>query len=594
MRRLVNLRHLDIRGTRLKGMPIHMAKLRSLQNLSAFYVGKGEHSGSNIKELGELPHLSSSLCISNLENIYHTRDAKEVNLKDKKGLSELELKWGRDHENYDSEHKRDVLEQLCPHTNLKSLSIISYYGAEYPNWLGACSFSNMVSLKIVDCKYCSSLPPLGQLPALMELSIEGLDGVSCVDSKFYGDVSCTTNKPFKSLEKLTFKGMPEWKEWFVFEGEGEDEGGVFPTLRELRIINCPKLTGNLPSLLPSFSVIEIEDCPQLVASLPSHSALHELALTNCDKVVLKELSPKLQSLAVGGCHTSLPEGGLPSTLKTLQINGVLQLPGRRYYPSVESLEVKRGPGSLWSLPLEFFPKLKSLEIRGSDNLESISASDKSLLDLSSLTKLIIFGCLNFVSFPSGGLCAPNLTQISISYCEKLKSLAEGMHAFLPSLLYLELWYCPELESFPVGGLPSNLQILEIDSCDKLFLRHMEWGLQSLHSLREIKIWYDGREVGSFLEDASFPPSLIRLTISFPQLTSLNGKGFQHLTSLKELQIGYCDKLQCLPEEGFPASLSTLDIWNCPLLKKRYRRKNGKEWRKISHIPIIMIDNEVIT
>ncbi|XP_075647066.1 putative disease resistance RPP13-like protein 1 [Castanea sativa] len=590
--RLVNLRHLDIRGTPLKGMPMHMGKLRSLQNLSAFYVGKGEHSGSNIKELGELPHLSGSLCISNLENVYQTRDAKEVNLKDKKGLSELELEWGRDHENYDSEHERDVLEQLCPHTNLKSLSIISYCGAEYPSWLGACSFSNMVSLKLDDCKYCSSLPPLGLLPALKELSIEGLHGVSCVDNKFYGDGSCATNKPFKSLEKLTFERMLEWKEWFVFEGE--DEGGVFPTLRELRIINCPKLTGNLPSLLPSLSVIGIEDCPQLVASLPSPSALHELALTNCDKVALKELSPKLQSLGIGGCHVTLLEGGLPTTLKTLQINGVLQLPGSRYFPSIESLKVNKGPGSLWSLPLEFFPKLKSIDISKSDNLESLSASDKSLLDLTSLTKLTIMLCPNFVSFPSGGLCAPNLTQIFIVDCKKLKSLAEGMHTLLPSLLYLKLWFCPELESFPEGGLPSNLQILEIDWCDKLFLRRMEWGLQSLHSLREIEIWYYGTEVGSFPEEALLPPSLVRLNIAFPQLTSLNGRGFQHLTLLKELEIRFCGNLQCLPEEGFPASLSILHISHCPLLEKRYRRKNGKEWRKISHIPIIRIDHEVIT
>ncbi|XP_050283360.1 putative disease resistance protein At3g14460 [Quercus robur] len=553
--RLVNLRHLDIRGTHLKGMPMHMGKLRSLQNLSDFYVGKGEHSGSNIKELGELPHLSGSLCISNLENVCQTRDAKEVNLKDKKGLSELKLKWERDHENYDSEHERDVLEQLCPHTNLKSLSIISYYGAEYPSWLGACSFSNMVSLKLDDCRYCSSLPPLGPLP---------------------------------TLEKLSFERMLEWKEWFT------NEGGVFPTLRELRIIECPKLTGNLPSLLPSLSVIEIRDCPQLVASLPSPSALHELALTNCDMVVLKELSPKLQSLGIGGCHVTLLEGGLPTTLKTLQINGVLQLPGSHYYPSIESLKVNKGPGSLWSLPLEFFPKLKSIEISHSDNLESLSASDKSVLDLTSLTKLTIRFCPNFVSFPSGGLCAPNLTQITISFCEKLKSLAEGMHTLLPSLLYLELRDCPELESFPEGGLPSNLQILEINWCDKLFLRRMEWGLQSLHSLREIEISYHGREVGSFPEEAWLPPSLIRLNIVFPQLTSLNGRGFQHLTLLKQLEIWVCHKLQCLPEEGFPASLSFLDIYECPLLEKRYRRKNGKEWRKISHIPIIRIDNVVIT
>ncbi|XP_050283256.1 putative disease resistance protein At3g14460 [Quercus robur] len=553
--RLVNLRHLDIRGTRLKGMPRHMGKLRSLQNLSDFYVGKGEHSGSNIKELGELPHLSGSLCVSDLENVCQTRDAKEVNLKNKKGLSELGLKWERDHENYDSERERDVLEQLCPHTNLKSLSIISYYGAEYPSWLGACSFSNMVSLELDDCRYCSSLPPLGQLP---------------------------------TLEKLSFERMLEWKEWFT------NEGGVFPNLRELRIIECPKLTGNLPSLLPSLSVIEIRDCPQLVASLPSPSALHELALTNCDMVVLKELSPKLQSLGIGGCHVTLLEGGLPTTLKTLEINGVLQLPGGHYYPSIESLKVNKGPGSLWSLPLEFFPKLKSIEIRDSDNLESLSASDKSLLDLPSLTNLTIQSCPNFVSFPSGGLCAPNLTQISISHCEKLKSLAEGMHTLLPSLLYLKLMKCSELESFPEGGLPSNLQILEISWCDKLFLRRMEWGLQSLHSLREIIISDHGRGVGSFPEEALLPPSLICLNISFPQLTSLNGRGFQHLTLLKQLEIWVCDEFQSLPEEGFPASLSILDIYECPLLKKRYRRKNGKEWRKISHIPIIRIDNEVIT
>ncbi|KAM3685930.1 hypothetical protein ACJW31_11G156700 [Castanea mollissima] len=593
MGRLVNLRHLDIRGTCLKGMPKHMGKLRSLQNLSAFYVGKGKHKGTGIRELGELLHLSGSLCISNLENVYHTRDAKKVNLMDKKDLSKLELEWGRGRENYDSEHERNVLEQLCPHANLKSLSIISYCGAEYANWLGACSFSNMVSVKLDDCKHCFSLPPLGQLPTLKELSIEGLHGVSCVDSKFYENNSCATNKPFKSLEKLTFKGMLEWKEWFKFEG-GDEGSRVFSTLRELRIIECPKLMRDLPSSLPTLSVLEIRDCPQLVASLPSLLALHELALTNCDKVALNELSPKLQSLAIGGCHVTLLEGGLPTTLKTLQINGVLQLSESRPYLSVESLKVERGPGSLWSLPLEFFPKLKSIEISNSVNLESHSVSDKSLLHLTSLAKLTIYKCPSFVSFLSGGLCAPNLTQISISNCKKLESLLEGMHTLLPSLMYLRLCMCPELKSFPEGGLPLNLQILQIHSCDKLFPSHMKWGLQHLHSLKEFEIWYYGREMGSFPEEAMLPPSLIHINIILTNLKSLNGKGFQHLESLRELEIWFCKKLECLPEEGFPASLSILEIVNCPLLKNLYQIKNGKEWRKISHIPLIRIDDEVIT
>ena len=119
-------------------------------------------------------------------------------------------------------------------------------------------------------------------------------------------------------------------------------------------------------------------------------------------------------------------------------------------------------------------------------------------------------------------------------------------------------------------------------------------MSQVYSLREIIIRYYGGEVGSFPEEALLPPSLIRLDISFPHLTSLNGSGFEHLALLKQLEIWSCHNLQCLPEEGFPASLSILDIYECPMLKKRYRRKNGKERRKLSHIPILRIDHEVIT
>nr|POE81941.1 putative disease resistance rpp13-like protein 1 [Quercus suber] len=152
----------------------------------------------------------------------------------------------------------------------------------------------MVSLKLDDCIYYFFLPLLRQPLALKELSIEGLDGVSCVDSKFYGNGSCATNKQFQSLEKLIFKGMPEWKEWFTYEGE--DKGGVFLTLRELCIFKCLELIGDLPNLLPSLSVIEIRDCAQLVASLPSPSTLHELALTNCDKLPGSHYYSSVESL----------------------------------------------------------------------------------------------------------------------------------------------------------------------------------------------------------------------------------------------------------------------------------------------------------
>nr|POE84069.1 putative disease resistance rpp13-like protein 1 [Quercus suber] len=366
MRKLVNLRHLDIIGTKLKEMPLQMCKLRNLQKLTSFVVG--EHSGSSIRELGELQHLSRILSILNLQEIDCARDAMEAKLKDKKFLSELVLQWGDDSK--DSQNERNVLEQFYPHTNLKALTIEHYGGTRFPFWLGDCSFSNMASLNLVNCKYCSLLPPLGQLPALKELSIVGFHEVSRVDREFYGD-SSSTIKPFRSLEKLSFAEMPNWQEWSLFEGE--DEGGAFSTLQELRIIRCPKLSSGLPNQLPSLTHLTIEECQQLVVSLPLSLAIHELNLKDCGK---------------------LPRG--------------------HCYPSLERLRLRGGHDSLWSFPLEFYPKLKFLEM---------------------------------------------------------------MHALLPSLVALRLSWCPELESFPDDGLPSNLKTLAVYFCDKLFSNRLEWGLQ---------------------------------------------------------------------------------------------------------------------
>ena len=48
----------------------------------------------------------------------------EVNLKDKQDLSELVFQWGCHSDN--SENERNVLEQLRPHENLKSLTIKNF------------------------------------------------------------------------------------------------------------------------------------------------------------------------------------------------------------------------------------------------------------------------------------------------------------------------------------------------------------------------------------------------------------------------------------------------------------------------------------
>ncbi|GMY22691.1 putative disease resistance RPP13-like protein 1 [Fagus crenata] len=572
MGRLVNLRHMDISGTNLKEMPLQMGKLRNLQKLTAFVVGK--HSGSSIKELRELQHLSGSLSILNLQNVLNDKDGMEVNLKDKQDLSELVFQWGCDNDN--SENERNLLEQLRPHEKLKCLAIQNYGGTRFPNWLEDCSFSNMASIRLANCKYCFSLPPLGHLPVLKRLSIEGFHAVSHVGHEFYGGGASSAIDPFRSLEELSFEDMPEWQEWFLFEDK--NEGGVFSTLQELCIIKCPKLCRGLPNHLPSLTFLEINECQQLAASLPRTPALRRLELNDCDKVLLKELPPKLVLLKIGRPNT---------TLKSIE-----EITSH-YYSSLGSLTITSGCDSLWSFPLEFYTKLKYFCVSKSENLESLSVSERSHRDLTSLTTLEIKFCPNFVSFANGGLCAPNLTHISIFTCKKLKSLPEGMHTLLPSLVSLQLIHCPELESFPQGGLPSNLVTLHINGCDKLISNRMGWGLQGLHSLRKFRVWSRCKEVESFPEEALLPPTLTDFYISFsPKLKSL--KDFQHLTSLQRLEIEYCKNLQSLPEEGLPISLSFLILNGCPLLEQRCQRDKGEDWPKIAHIPFIKINSDVIT
>ncbi|XP_057498290.1 putative disease resistance protein At3g14460 [Actinidia eriantha] len=643
-------------------MPKQMGRLKDLQRLTDFIVGKC--SGSGINELKEFRHLRGKLSLSSLQNVIGGKDAFEANLKEKKYLDELVLKWGNTTE--DSQNEREVLEKLQPHTNLKGLTIKNYGGTRFPDWLGDRSYAKIVSLFLNKCNYCYSLPPLGQLPSLKCLSIARMNEITRVGQEFYGDVSST--KPFQSLETLHFEEMSEWVDWQIF-GNGE-----FSQLRELWIIKCPKLVGGLPENIPSLVRLEIRECPGIMASLPRSCAAGQLVLAGCDGVGLElqsvssleklhitdlqslnELPPELRALtnlkelSIASCPNllSFSSDGIPPTLKDLSIKYCeklvvpLSAEMERCYTSLESLELINCD-TITHLPLDFFPKLHFLNIWSCDNLEALSIPNgRGLQILTSLESVSIMWCRSMVSFPQGGLPARNLRQFYLWRCLKLKVLPEQMQTLFPSLDKLDLRNCPEIESFPEGGLPSNLRQLRISNCKKLVNRRRKWGLQRLPSLRDFHL-EDDEDVGdSFPEDGLLPSTLTILSIvNLSNLKSLNKRGFQLLCSLKELiireysqllslpeegfptslellWIGQCPQLRSLPEEGLPASLKTLrisdcpqlqalpekglppslselTIRDCPLLKPRCQRDRGDDWHKIAHIPVIVIDEEMIS
>ncbi|TYJ36646.1 hypothetical protein E1A91_A05G321400v1 [Gossypium mustelinum] len=622
MGRLINMLYLVIRETKLTSMPEGMGKLKDIRILTDFVFG--DETGSSINELGKLKHLRGRLAISRLKNVVNARDAKDANLKDKVNLKELKMTWDEyDDIDGDSKNDRQVLEQFEANTNLKHLVIESYKGTRFPEWVGHFSFSNMVSLELQDCKFCISLPPLGQLSSLKSLSISGFSGVEIVDEEFYGNGEALT-KPFGSLEILVFEKMAGWEEWLCRSDE------AFSLLQELRIRDCPKLIKSLPKHLPSLKKLAIEDCEKLECFLPRTPSICELKLKKYDALQLEPLPCSLRELKIKDLNLIdsileqmlqhcthlaklsilactdirfLPEDSVSITLKDLCIHRCEDFDFSKIflYTSLESLEIGGMKcGHLESFPLGSFPMVKRVNFLECEDLKFISAALEGShhQHLTCLDSLDILFCKNLISFQiEDGLSVTNLTRLCLWSCKSLKSLPEQMHSVFPSLEDLEIYACPEIERVPKEGLPSKLKDISISRSDKLIeslIRKREWSLHTLPSLTYFCVSYSGVEMECFPDEQLLPSSLTSLEIwNLPNLKSLEYKGFQQLTSLCCLDIGSCPKLQSMPPNMLPPSLTCLYISHCPLLEERCEKEKGKDWANISHIPVIRIGSEVM-
>ncbi|XP_048420371.1 putative disease resistance RPP13-like protein 1 [Pyrus x bretschneideri] len=439
-------------------------------------------------------------------------------------------------------------------------------------------------------------------------------------------------QPFPCLQEMIIRDCPKLRGYLP---------NRLPCLKTLWVSGCGYLrlhdewassssSGLNMDYLQNSLVIGIGGCPGLLPLIErvEKKFLSTLGISNFDAIQCLPKMKYLRMLVFENCPTV-------SSLEFLSHEMMAEL------TSLESLFVHNSFHSVRSFPLGVFPKLSSLEIRGCENLESFSIEGVDQ-NLSHLIQLEINDCPNLASFPDGGLPTPNLRHLSVRECKNLKSFPERIRT-LTALEGLVLYDLPNLVSFAQGGLPPNLQYFNVTRCDKV-KPSVEWGLQGLVSLKQFQItgeiWApllkeqlllpttlnDLRIVGlsnlksvvdvkalrhlaslhrltigdcpslEFLprEGLQHLTSLQYLTIDrCPSLEFLLAEGLLHLTSLQKLRISGCPKLQFLPENGLPRSLSCLEIYNCSTLEKRYENKTGEEWAKISHIPCIWINDEVI-
>ncbi|KAJ6299434.1 hypothetical protein OIU76_020405 [Salix suchowensis] len=513
---LINLCHLDITGTdNLIEMPSWMGNLTGLQTLSKFIVGKKE--GCGIEELKGLKNLQGRLSIMALHNVIDARRAAHANLMGKHNLDELELKWSEsDLEGEVIKHHMPVLNSLQPHANLKELKISFFGGTEFPSWVGHPSFSEIVHLELSCCRKCTELPPLGRLPSLRDLCIQGLDAVEIVGPGFYGVGSSV--KPFQSLKTLKFEDMREWKSWWSSAGVDEEE---FPSLSELTLWNCPKLRGKLPSCLPSCVKITIAKCPMLVDSDEKLPVLSELELEECDGVTLEYMfhksSPttlKLGSMSKLTCLT----GHFLQSLGALKVLMISDFPNlTSLWEKGTGLENFEHPQFVSSTEIGMPSTHKSSKLSGCDKLELLPNHKVHML--LSLEDLCIETCPNLVSIPEAGLLS-SLRHLVLRDCKALRSLPDGISNC--PLEDLEIEECPLLKCFPGGMLPATLKSLKIRYC------------------REFK---------------SLPEGLMH-----------NENGPDTLCHFDHLEIIGCPSLKSFPDGKLPTRLKTLKIWDCSQLK----------------------------
>ncbi|XP_030486849.2 putative disease resistance protein RGA3 [Cannabis sativa] len=419
--KLINLRHLMMRGASLKEMPPRICDMINLQTLSDFVLS--ENDGSRIKELGKLENLRGSLQISGLVHVKEASDVLEGNLKNKKNLTELILRWNGEAD--DSVKEREVLIALQPHENLKKLKIEGYRSTNLPDWVTHPSYSNLEEVDL-DCKNCClSLLSFQQLVSLRYLHI------FCMEFR-----GVYLNKPFSFLTSLELLGITTL-DWSVANTD-DQMCVIFPALKEFHLIKCGKINVALPEgNFPSLEEIEIDGCYELVTIFPSSSTQMDIAYPSLEVLEIS-FCPRLESFS----EMEL----LPFTLKRLRISSCNMLMENRVkwnlqrLPLLIELSLCGYEGEVDSFPEEWLlpPTLTHLVISDFDKLTALNS--KGFHHLTSLQRLHLYYLSKLECLPEGGL-PQTLTTLRIEHCPLLShKCKERIGEDWPKIQYIPIIY----------------------------------------------------------------------------------------------------------------------------------------------------------
>ncbi|XP_074556849.1 putative disease resistance protein RGA1 [Curcuma longa] len=421
---LINLRQLILEDVIISKIN-NIGKLINLQTLPTFKVLKRD--GHNLTELSSLTQLHGRLRILNLENVEDKMEASAAKLYDKVHLHELVLAWtSNQNSSLDDtvlHASEQILEELQPHSKLRSLTIRGYSGAKTPSWLHTETLASLETLRLENCGrwedasfirqmlhlrslYLKGIPAmkqttqelfgppienkffqglkelvlegmdlleelssLGNLPCLKILHITGMPAMKILGLEFYGFTD--QGNHFPCLEELKFNNMSEWEEW-----SWTKDSELFPCLHVLKIEDCPKLR-RLPPLPPSLTTLELwqgglSELPGLWNKINGSSSNMTASLS---KLYVSEC-PNLRMLEQGLLFHDLPN---IESIEIHECQELLWLPVKRFkeFTSLKNLSIKNCP-----------MLMSSTEYKSDELLLPPSIRKLTLLDCGSLSETL--------------------------------------------------------------------------------------------------------------------------------------------------------------------------------------------------------------